>query len=260
MFMLVVLADVISPFALEKPVGARLRTPLTDARSGQTMLLGSDEIGRDVFTRALHGGRTSLYVGLAAPLLGVSLGMLLGVTSAYFGGLFDLLVQRLVDTILIVPGLVLAMVITVGLGFSMEVVILAIAVSMVGGTSRVIRSHALSLREMQYVEALRAAGASHARIVLRHLVPNSFAPVIVLFAVNIGAAITTEASLSFLGLGIAPPRPSWGNMLSNAQNFFRTGTHIVLVPGIAIGICVLAINLLGDALRDALDPRLRGRV
>ncbi len=256
---LAVMATIISPFRFDRSVGSRLSPPLSEARDGSTMLLGGDEIGRDVFTRTLHGGRTSLYVGLAAPLLGVGVGLLLGLTSAFLGGLFDLLVQRLVDALLIVPGLVLAMVITLSLGFRMEIVIIAIAINMVGGVSRVIRSHALALRESQYVEALRAMGASNTRIILRHLVPNSFAPAMVLFAVSVGGAITTEASLSFLGLGIAPPRPSWGSMLSNAQQFFRTGIHIVLVPGITIGIAVLAVNLFGDALRDTLDPRLRGR-
>jgi peptide/nickel transport system permease protein len=223
------------------------------------MYLGGDEIGRDMLTRTLHGGRTSLYVGLAAPLLGVGAGMLIGIASAFFGGIVDLLTQRVIDALLIVPGLVLAMVLTLTFGFRMEIVIMAIAVNMVGGVSRVIRSHALSLRETQYVEALRAMGASDTRIILKHLVPNSFAPAMVLFAVSVGGAITTEASLSFLGLGIAPPRPTWGSMLSNAQQFFRTGIHIVLVPGLAIGITVLAVNLFGDALRDTLDPRLRGR-
>ncbi len=257
--LLAVFASLITPFRYDRSVGSRLSPPGSEARDGSTMLLGGDETGRDVFTRTLHGGRTSLYVGLAAPFLGVGFGLLLGITSAYFGGIVDLLTQRVVDALLIVPGLVLAMVITLSLGFSVEIVIVAIAVNMVGGVSRVIRSHALVLRQSQYVEALRAMGASNVRIILRHLVPNSFAPAMVLFAVSVGGAITTEASLSFLGLGIAPPRPSWGAMLSNAQQFFRSGVHIVLVPGFAIGITVLAVNLFGDALRDTLDPRLRGR-
>lgn len=254
-----VFASLITPFRYDRSVGSRLSPPGSEARDGNAMYLGGDESGRDVFTRTLHGGRTSLYVGLAAPFLGVGVGLLLGIASAYFGGIIDLMTQRVVDALLIVPGLVLAMVITLSLGFLVEIVIVAIAVNMVGGVSRVIRSHALVLRESQYVEALRAMGASNTRIILRHLVPNSFAPAMVLFAVSVGGAITTEASLSFLGLGVSPPRPTWGAMLSNAQQFFRTGVHIVLVPGFAIGITVLAVNLFGDALRDTLDPRLRGR-
>ena len=257
--LMAIFASLLTPFRYDRSVGSRLSPPGSEARDGNTMFLGGDETGRDILTRTLHGGRTSLYVGLAAPFLGVGVGLLLGIASAYFGGIIDLLTQRVVDALLIVPGLVLAMVITLSLGFRVEIVILAIAINMVGGVSRVIRSHALVLRESQYVEALRAMGASNTRIILRHLVPNSFAPAMVLFAVSVGGAITTEASLSFLGLGIAPPRPTWGAMLSNAQQYFRTGVHIVLVPGIAIGITVLAVNLFGDALRDTLDPRLRGR-
>ena len=257
--LLALFASLITPFRYDRSVGSRLSPPGSEARDGNAMILGGDESGRDVFTRTLHGGRTSLYVGLAAPFLGVGVGLLLGIASAYFGGLVDLMTQRVVDALLIVPGLVLAMVITLSLGFRVEIVIIAIAINMVGGVSRVIRSHALVLRESQYVEALRAMGASNTRIILRHLVPNSFAPAMVLFAVSVGGAITTEASLSFLGLGVSPPRPTWGAMLSNAQQFFRTGIHIVLVPGFAIGITVLAVNLFGDALRDTLDPRLRGR-
>ena len=257
--LLAVFATFLSPFRYDRSVGSRLSPPGSEARDGNTMILGGDETGRDIFTRTLHGGRTSLYVGLAAPFLGVGFGLLLGIASAYFGGIIDLLTQRVVDALLIVPGLVLAMVITLSLGFRVEIVILAIAINMVGGVSRVIRSHALVLRESQSVDALRAIGASNARIILKHLVPNSCAPAMVLFAVSVGGPITTEASLSFLGLGVAPPRPTWGAMLSNAQQYFRTGVHIVLVPGFAIAITVLAVNLFGDALRDTLDPRLRGR-
>ena len=254
-----IFASLLTPFRYDRSVGSRLAPAGSEARAGGTMLFGADHIGRDLFTRTLHGGRTSIYVGLAAPLLGVGIGLLLGIASAYLGGVFDLITQRVVDALLIVPGLILAMVITLSFGFTLQVVIVAISINMIGGVSRVIRSHALALRETQYVEALRAVGASDTRIILKHLLPNSFAPAIVLFAVSIGGAITTEASLSFLGLGVAPPRPSWGGMLSTAQEFFRSGVHIVLVPGIAIGVMVLAVNLFGDALRDALDPRLRGR-
>ncbi|MDP3062211.1 MAG: ABC transporter permease [Chloroflexota bacterium] len=254
-----VLADVVTPFTLDKVVARRLEGPLSTTFAGQRLWIGSDELGRDLLTRLLHGGRTSLLVGLAAPALGVTIALLLGVSSAYFGGLVDLLVQRLVDVLLTVPSLVLVMAVILSFGFSMETVIVAIALSHIGGPARVVRSQALSLREMQFVEAAKAIGASHWRIISRYLVPNTFAPVIVLIATGIGSAITTEATLSFLGLGIQPPQPSWGNMLSNAQRYFRMGPHIVLAPGLAIGLVVLAVNLFGDSLRDALDPRLRGR-
>lgn len=259
MLMVVVLADVLTPFKFDRSVASRFLAPMATNSQGQLLWLGSDEIGRDLLTRLLHGGRTSLYVGLAAPLLGVSLGALIGIVSAYFGGMVDLFVQRLVDVFLTLPGLVLAAVITIGLGFTMKVVILAIAVSLVASSSRVIRSHALALRQMQYVYAAEAIGASHWRIIFRHLVPNSFAPFIVLFAVNVGNAITTEAALSFLGLGISPPTPSWGNMLTTAQQYFEHVPQLAFAPGLTLAIVVLAVNLFGDSLRDVLDPRLRGR-
>lgn len=256
---LVMLADLSTPFKFDRSVASRFLAPLAVNSDGHRLLLGSDEIGRDVFTRLLHGGRTSLYVGLAAPLLGVSLGALIGVVSAYFGRAADLFAQRLVDVFLTLPGLVVAAVITIGLGFTMKVVILAIAVSLVAASSRVIRAHALTLRQMQYIHAAEAIGASHWRIIFRHLAPNSFAPFIVLLVVNVGTAITTEAALSFLGLGISPPTPSWGNMLTTAQQYFEHAPQLALVPGLAIAIVVLNVNLFGDSLRDALDPRLRGK-
>jgi peptide/nickel transport system permease protein len=256
--LLVMLADLVTPFKFDRSVASRFLSPLAVNSDGHRLWLGSDEIGRDLFTRLLHGGRTSLYVGLTAPLLGVSLGALIGIVSAYFGRAVDLLAQRLVDVFLTLPGLVVAAVITIGLGFTMKVVILAIAVSLVASSSRVIRSHALTLRQMQYIHAAEAIGASHWRIIFRHLLPNSFAPFMVIFVVNVGNAITTEAALSFLGLGISPPTPSWGNMLTTAQQYFEHAPQLALVPGLAVAIVVLNVNLFGDSLRDALDPRLRG--
>ena len=167
--------------------------------------------------------------------------------------------QLLVDTLLVLPGLVLAMAITVAFGFTTLVVIIALAVNVIAGTSRIVRSHALTLTQMQYVDAARATGVSNWGIIFRHLLPNSMAVSIVLFTVSMGSAITAEAALSFLGLGIQPPTPSWGNMLSNAQTFFDLGPHIAIAPGATITVAVLAINLFGDSLRDVLDPRLRGR-
>jgi peptide/nickel transport system permease protein len=230
-----------------------------ESRDGRMMLLGSDQLGRDLLSRMLHGGRTSLAVGILAPLVGVTIGTLLGITSAYFGGVVDLMVQRVVDALIVLPGLVLAITIMAVFGFSMTVVILAIAVNMIGGVSRVVRSRALSLSQAQYVEGARAVGASNFRIILHHLVPNSISVSIVLFAVGIGSAVIAEAGLSFLGLGIQPPTPSWGNMLTNAQTHFNQGPHVAVIPGLTIVVVVLSINLFGDALRDAIDPRLRGR-
>jgi ABC-type dipeptide/oligopeptide/nickel transport system permease subunit len=198
-----------------------------------------------------------MFVGIMAPLIGVVFGTVLGIASAYFGKLFDLLTQRLVDTVLILPGIVVAMTITVAFGFTVPVVIMALAVSYSASSVRVVRSRALTLSNMQYVEAARAIGSSDTRIIFRHLVPNSLPVTMVLIAVSVGAAITAEAALSFLGIGIQPPIPSWGNMLTTAQLNFDFAPHVAIAPGLAITFVVLAVNLFGDSLRDVLDPRLR---
>jgi ABC-type dipeptide/oligopeptide/nickel transport system permease subunit len=171
----------------------------------------------------------------------------------------DLLVQRLVDVMISLPGIVLSMAVILALGFSLWAVIVALSINGVGGAARVVRSHALSQSQMEYVDAARALGASDWRIVLKHLLPNSMAVSLVLFTVGVGAAIVAEAGLSFLGLGVQPPTPSWGNMLTFAQNSFRFGPHIAIIPGLTISIVVLSLNLVGDTMRDALDPHLRGR-
>jgi peptide/nickel transport system permease protein len=256
---LVALANFIAPFPFDRTISPKLLPLFSDNNQGKLMILGSDELGRDILSRLLHGGRTSLMVGILSPLLGVAAGTLLGIASAYFGGLVDLIVQRFVDTLIMVPGLVVAMAITVVFGFSPMVVIIALSVNMVGGTSRVVRSHALSLTQMQFIEGGKAIGAGNWRIMLRYLVPNSLAVSLVLFTVGIGNAIIAESALSFLGLGIQPPTPSWGNMLSNAQLHFDQGPHVAIIPGLTITLVVLAVNLFGDSVRDAVDPRLRGR-
>lgn len=252
------LANIISPFRYDRTVARQLLPPLSEATLKEgTLWIGSDELGRDVVSRLLHGGRVSMFVGIMSPLIGVAFGTVLGIASAYFGKMFDLLVQRLVDTVLILPGIVVAMTITVAFGFTVPVVIVALAVSYSASSVRVVRSRALTLSRMQYVEAARAVGSSNTRIIFRHLVPNSLPVSMVLIAVSVGAAITAEAALSFLGIGIQPPIPSWGNMLTRAQLNFDLAPHIAVAPGMAITLVVLAVNLFGDSLRDVLDPRLR---
>jgi len=256
--LMVLLANVLSPFRYDRTVARQLLPPFADATLQEgTLWFGSDELGRDVVSRLLHGGRVSIFVGIMAPLIGVAIGTVLGIASAYFGRWFDLLVQRIVDTVLILPGIVVAMTITVAFGFTVPVVIMALAVSYSASSVRVVRSRALTLSSMQYVEAARAIGSSNTRIIFRHLVPNSLPVSMVLIAVSVGAAITAEAALSFLGIGIQPPIPSWGNMLTRAQLNFDLAPHIAVAPGLAISIVVLAVNLFGDSLRDVLDPRLR---
>ncbi len=256
--LLVALAPIISPFRFDRTVARQLLPPMSEATIEDGMLwIGSDELGRDLVSRLLYGGRVSMFVGIMSPLIGVAFGTVLGIASAYFGKVFDLLVQRLVDTVLILPGIVVAMTITVAFGFTVPVVIAALAVSYSASSVRVVRSRALTLSGMQYVEAARAIGSSDTRIIFRHLVPNSLPVSMVLIAVSVGAAITAEAALSFLGIGIQPPIPSWGNMLTRAQQSFDLAPHIAIAPGLAITLVVLAINLFGDSLRDVLDPRLR---
>ena len=251
-------AGVISPFEPNKAYGVRLGGLLEPGKNFGIHFLGTDTLGRDLFTRVLVGGRVSLTVGLIAPTVGITIGALAGITGAYFGGVTDLIIQRLTDTLMAIPSLVMAMAITISLGFNLWVVILAIAVGISPYASRLLRSHALVLRSMQYIEASRAIGATNKRIILRHLVPNSWAPWIVMLAVNIGNAIVIEASLSYLGIGIAPPTSSWGNLLIRAASYFTDNPHLVYAPGLMITIVVLCSNIFGDALRDMLDPRLRG--
>jgi peptide/nickel transport system permease protein len=191
--------------------------------------------------------------------MGVAVGTLIGIASGYFGGLFDLILQRFVDTLLVLPGLVIVITIAVAFGFTMTVVICALALFSAIGSIRIIRSHVLSLRQSLFIEAQRSIGSSSLRIVVLHLVPNTLPVSLVLVAVGIAGAIVAEAQLSFLGIGIKPPTPSWGNMLSGAQNRFDLGPHLAVIPGVMISITVLAMNLLGDAVRDMIDPRLRGR-
>lgn len=253
-----VFADIIAPFEPNKPYGIRLADVFTPGKNGGVHLLGTDNLGRDVFARILHGGRVSLVVGLVAPTAGITFGALMGITSAYFGGVVDLVLQRITDTLMAIPSLVLAMAVTISLGFNTPVVILAIGVAIIPYASRLLRSHVLVIREAQFVDAARALGSTNTRIIFRHLVPNSWAPWIVLLAVNVGNAIVIEASLSFLGIGIAPPTSSWGNLLIKAANYFADNPHLVLAPGVMITIVVLCMNMFGDALRDMLDPRLRG--
>ncbi len=221
--------------------------------------LGSDHLGRDIYSRIVHGARVSLIVSLCSALLGSVLGGVIGLLSGYLGGKTDLITQRVMDILQGLPLLVLALVMSAALGPSIQNVIIAISVPIIPRVARVIRSSVLSIREMQYVEAARALGVRHLRIAFRHILPNTVGPFIVLTTAQLGSAILVEAALSFLGLGVPEPYPSWGRMLSvSAAEYAQKAPHLVLFPGIAISLAVFGSNLLGDALRDTLDPRLRG--
>lgn len=222
-------------------------------------LMGTDEIGRDVFSRVLHGARVSLYVGLIAVVLGTFVGSFIGLISGYFGGMLDTALQRMVDIIMAFPGLVLALVVISVLGTGTTKSMIAIAVVIVPGAARVVRGVALSVKQRPFVEAARATGCTEGQILRRHILTNVLAPVIVLASITLGNAILIEASLSFLGLGTPLPKPSWGAMLAGTgRRFMEIAPWLAIFPGLAISIAVLSFNMLGDAIRDLLDPRLRG--
>jgi peptide/nickel transport system permease protein len=239
------------PIATE--AGATLAPP------GRTHWLGTDHLGRDIYSRIVHGARVSLIVGIASTLFGSVLGGIIGLLSGYAGGKTDLIAQRLLDILQGLPLLVLALVMSAALGPSVENVIIAISIPIIPRAARVIRASVLAIRELQYVEAARAVGARSLRIAFRHILPNTVGPFIVLCTAQLGSAILVEATLSFLGLGIPEPYPSWGRMLSvSAAEYAQKAPHLVIFPGLAISLAVFGSNLLGDALRDRLDPRLRG--
>jgi peptide/nickel transport system permease protein len=246
-------ATVISPF---DPTSTNARASL--AVPSALHWMGADFMGRDVLSRIIGGARISLAVGLGAVSLGCLVGIPVGLLSGYFGGWVDLVVQRIIDILQSLPLLVLALVMAAALGPSLRNTIIAIAIPLVPSIARIVRSNTLALREMPFVEAARAIGLSETWIAIRHVLPNTLAPLIVLATAQFGSAILVEASLSFLGLGVPEPYPSWGRMLSeSAAEYMRVAPWLVVYPGVAISLAVFGANLLGDALRDMLDPRLR---
>jgi len=219
-------------------------------------LFGTDQVGRDTLSRVIYGARTSLFVAFSAVLLGTTVGSLWGVACGYLGGRFDLASQRAMEILQAFPDLILAMAISVAIGTGLPAVIVAIAITRIPFGGRVIRSVAISVREMSYVEAGRASGASAFRIMRLHVLPQCVAPYLVLATTHLGVAIVIEAALGFLGVGVPPPTPTWGNMLADSITGLVPRWWLVLFPGLAITITVLAFNLLGDGIRDTLDPRL----
>jgi peptide/nickel transport system permease protein len=257
MAVMVLTAIFAEPLSTHDPIATDAAATL--AQPGGAHWLGTDHLGRDIYSRIVHGTRVSLIVGLVSTLLGSVLGGLIGLVSAYFGGKTDLITQRLLDILQGLPLLVLALVMSAALGPSIQNVVVAISIPIMPRAARVIRASVLSIREMQYIEAARALGLRHLRIAFRHILPNTIGPFIVLTTAQLGSAILTEAALSFLGLGVPEPYPSWGRMLSvSAAEYAQKAPHLVLFPGAAISLAVFGSNLLGDALRDTLDPRLRG--
>ena len=220
--------------------------------------MGTDQVGRDVLSRVIWGARLSLYVGLASVVVGITLGALWGVATAYFGGISDLGSQRVVDSLMALPPIILALALMAALGQSVTNVILALIILLTPTAARTVRAVALGIAAAPYIEAARAAGGSHWRIISRHLIPNCLASYIVLLTTNVSYAIVVEASLSFIGAGAPPDEPSWGGMLTAGVQAIETAPWMVFFPGLAISLAVFGLNLLGDSIRDVTDPRLRG--
>jgi peptide/nickel transport system permease protein len=250
-----IFADVIAPYDVYT-----LNQQLQFGPPSLTHWLGTDEFGRDLLSRLILGARIAMLIGFAASFLGATAGAILGVISAYLGGRTDLITQRVMDILLAFPLLVLALAIVTVLGRSIPNLVLAIAVPIIPRTARIVRSSALAAKENVYVEAARAVGSSHLRVMFRHIIPNVTAPYLIILTATLGSAILTEASLSFLGLGTAEPTPSWGLMLSGgAPLYAEKAPWLAIFPGLAISLAVFGFNLFGDSLRDALDPKLRHR-
>jgi peptide/nickel transport system permease protein len=222
--------------------------------------LGTDQFGRDLLSRIIFGARTALIVGLTSAFVGGVAGLVLGVGSAYFGGTIDLVLQRVFDIVMAFPLIIMALAVVAIFGTGVHNVIVAITIPLIPRCARVVRSSALAIREVPYVDAARACGYSHARIILRHMVPNVVAPFLIMITAFVGQAILAEASLSYLGLGVQEPVAAWGLMLQGgAEEYASTAPWIAIFPGVAIMLSVLGVNLFGDALRDELDPKLRIR-
>ena len=248
-------AGILTPYNPERASLEHMLTP-----PNAQFIMGTDEFGRDIFTRILYGSRTALFIGLVSAFVGATIGLIIGVASAYFGGLFDLIVQRVVDIFLAFPLIIMALAVVATLGPGVQNVIIAIVVPFIPQCARVVRSSALSVREIPYVDAARALGYSHTRIILRHMAPNVMAPFLIMLTYFVGQAILLEAVLSYLGMGVQDPTPAWGLMLKGAAvEFIESAPWLSIFPGLGITFAVFGFNLFGDALRDLLDPKMRSR-
>jgi peptide/nickel transport system permease protein len=253
MIVMAIVADFVTVYdPTRNNFGAMLEPPSAD------YWLGTDQFGRDLYTRIVYGARTALLVGFVSAFVGATIGLVLGVASAYFGGRFDLIFQRVMDVLMAFPLVILALAVVSIFGTGTFNVIIAITIPFIPRCARVVRSSALAVREMPYIDAARAAGFSHSRIVLRHMVPNVMAPYLIMMTAAVGQAILIEASLSFLGLGVQEPVPAWGLMLrGGAQEYAESAPWVAIFPGIAISLAVFGFNLFGDSLRDWLDPKMK---
>ena len=250
--LLVLLAPVIAPFEpTEQFRRQRLQPP------DSTHIMGTDNLGRDVFSRVLYGGAVSLQIGLFSVAIGATVGSILGLVAGYFGGVVDSLIMRFIDMMLAFPSILLALVIIAVLGRELQNVMIAVGISSIPVYTRVVRGSTLSIKQMDFIAAATALGSSPWRAIFVHILPNVIAPIIVITTNGVAGAIIAGAALSFLGLGQQPPNPEWGLMLNEGREYIRVAAWVTTFPGLAIMLTVLAINLLGDGLRDILDPRLR---
>lgn len=252
-FFCTIFADLIVPYkvALEHNIGNRLMP------SSSEHWFGTDTYGRDIFARIIHGTRNSLVMGIGAVAVGVTLGGILGATAGYYGGKIDTVIMRFIDTIMCIPFMLLALAIVAALGPGLVNVLIALMISMVPSYTRVIRSAILTVVGQDYIEAAKSCGTPDKFIILKHILPNAMGPIIVQATMSVGTMIIWAASMSFLGMGIQPPTPEWGSMLSEGKDYMLYAPHLVIFPGMAIAFTALSLNLMGDGLRDALDPRLK---
>ncbi len=255
MIILAVFANYLTPFHPEENSFEHMLVP-----PGAEFWLGTDQFGRDLWTRIVYGARTAMFVGFVAAFVGAFVGLVLGVGSAYFGGKIDLIFQRVMDVFMAFPLIIMALAVVSIFGTGTQNVIIAITIPFIPRCARVVRSNALAIREIPYVDAARAMGFSHMRIILRHMAPNVMAPFLIMLTAFVGQAILLEASLSYLGLGVQEPTPAWGLMLQGgAEEYAESAPWVAVFPGLAITLAVFGFNLFGDAVRDTLDPRLRSQ-
>lgn len=252
--LMAIFADVLADYetqAITQNIAEKLQTP------SAAHWFGTDEFGRDIFARCVHGSRVSLMMGLLSTVLSFSLGLLLGATAGYYGGMVDSVIMRIMDMLMCIPSILLALVIVAALGTSIPNLLLAITIGNAPSFARMIRASIITVANQEYIDAARICGTKNRRIILRHIIPNTMGPIIVQATMSVAGCITATAGLSFVGMGIQAPRPEWGAMLSSGREFMRYYPHIVIIPGLFIVVTALAINLFGDGLRDAMDPRLK---
>lgn len=253
MVIIAVFAPLIATQAPEaQNLAARFQSP------SATHFFGTDNFGRDIFSNVVYGARISLFIGLVATIISVIIGTIIGAVAGFFGGAVDNLMMRLVDIILSIPSLILAIAISAVLGTGIRNLILAVSLSSITNYARIVRASVLSVKEQEYVEAAKIGGASNFRLIFRHILPNCTGPIIVQATLGVGTAILQAASLSFIGLGVQPPTPEWGGMLSQGRSYIQDYPHMTIFPGLAIALTIFSLNLFGDGLRDALDATQRG--